>query len=65
VKGGEKMPQDMNKGQGRGWFGDTEGHAKAGRKGGRARGKARKDKRSNLTDEDRNRGELESQDEYM
>lgn len=28
-----------SKGKGRGWFGDSEGHAKAGRKGGRARKK--------------------------
>lgn len=27
------------KGSGRGWFGDTEGHKKAGRKGGQARGR--------------------------
>jgi hypothetical protein len=28
-------------GQGRGWHGDSKGHAEAGRKGGRARGRRR------------------------
>jgi hypothetical protein len=32
---------NMPKGQGRGWHGDSAGHAKAGRMGGRARGKKR------------------------
>ena len=30
-------------GQGRGWYGDPQGHAQAGRKGGRARGKRRRE----------------------
>jgi hypothetical protein len=33
LKGGESMPQK----RGKGWFGDSEGHSKAGRKGGLAR----------------------------
>lgn len=32
----------MAKAKGKGWFGDSEGHAKAGRKGGLARGKRSK-----------------------
>lgn len=35
----------MARGQGRGWHGDSEGHARAGRKGGRARGKNQKKSR--------------------
>jgi len=31
----------MEKSQGRGWHGDSEGHRRAGRLGGRARGKKR------------------------
>lgn len=34
-------------GKGRGWHGDSEGHAKAGRLGGRARGR-RRSNQSNL-----------------
>ncbi len=30
------MPQSS---RGRGWFGDSQGHSKAGRKGGQARGR--------------------------
>lgn len=33
------MPRGKTKGKGRGWHGDPEGHARAGRKGGRARGR--------------------------
>ncbi len=33
----------LNSAQGRGWFGDSEGHAEAGRKGGEARGRSDED----------------------
>lgn len=36
-------------GKGRGWFGDSEGHARAGRKGGRARGKNSKTRKKAMT----------------
>lgn len=37
------MPKNQ---KGKGWFGDSEGHAKAGRKGGIARGKRNREKSS-------------------
>lgn len=54
---------------GRGWFGDSAGHSKAGRKGGRARAKNRSKGRSNrvdnLSQEDRNRGGRNSSMDMM
>ncbi len=41
------MDQDNNQGQGRGWHGDPEGHAKAGRKGGKARARNNKTNKGN------------------
>lgn len=40
------MPNNKTKGPGRGWHGDSKGHANAGRKGGLAsrRGKSKADK---------------------
>lgn len=33
------MPRKQNKKQGKGWFGNSKGHAEAGRLGGRSQGK--------------------------
>lgn len=46
-----------SKGKGRGWHGDSDGHAKAGRLGGRASSKSRSEGReSNLSHDDKSRG---------
>lgn len=39
MKGGGNHMARSSSGKGRGWHGDSEGHARAGRKGGQARGR--------------------------
>jgi hypothetical protein len=46
-KGVAIMAQGQSSGKGRGWHGDSAGHAAAGRQGGRARGRRRGSSTSN------------------
>lgn len=41
-----KLAKGKNSSKGRGWHGDSKGHAEAGRKGGRASSKSRKSNKS-------------------
>lgn len=53
IKGVKNMAKGKKRNQG-GWFGDSEGHAKAGRKGGEA--SQRSNNAHELTSEERSRG---------
>ncbi len=47
MKGGGHMARNGNRSSGRrGWFGDSQRHAEAGRKGGRARGRKSRNNQS-------------------
>ncbi len=46
-KGGERMRGNNDSSKGRGWHGDSKGHAEAGRKGGKASSGNRKVRNGN------------------